>query len=305
MANLAVVIITYNEEVHLDRALRSVKVFANEVFVVDSYSTDKTVEIARKHGAKVTQNKFITHAKQFQWALDNSPINSSWVMRLDADEYVEKDLALKINALLDCLPSDVTGVNLNRKTIFLGRWIRHGGRYPLILLRIWRRGAARVEDRFMDEHIFLTHGRAVSIGGGFADDNLRDLTYFIDKHNRYATQEALEYLISRHKLLPRTSGVTARSTSRQTVFKRYAKELALKALPFEVSALGYFFYRYIIRAGFLDGRKGLVYHFLQGFWYRFLVGAKAREFNLVISKLPTREDKLNVLSHLTGSKIQL
>src|SRR5262249_49847061 len=173
MVDLAIIILCHNEEIHLARALKHVTGIATEIFVIDSFSTDATVEIATEHGAIVLQHEFINHSKQFQWALENAPITAAWVMRLDADEIVEDDLAQEIAAKLPSMPPDVVGINLKRKHIFLGRWIRHGGRYPLILLRIWRRGHGQIEDRWMDEHIMVSGGRTVEFQGGFADHNLK------------------------------------------------------------------------------------------------------------------------------------
>ncbi len=121
MADLAIIILCHNEEIHLARALAHVKPFAKEVFIVDSFSTDGTVAIARRFGAVVLQNKFVNYARQFQWALDNAPITASWIMRLDADEVVEPDLAVEIEQRLPQLPESVVGVNLKRKHIFMGR----------------------------------------------------------------------------------------------------------------------------------------------------------------------------------------
>ena len=302
-ASIAVIILTYNEERHLPRALKCVAAFAQEVFVVDSFSTDRTVEIAKEYGATVLQHPFQNQAKQFAWALEHTPMHADWVMRLDADEVVEPDLAQEIRTRLPQLAPDVMGVNLNRKTIFQGRFIRHGGRYPLILLRIWRRGKARIEDRWMDEHIYLTEGRAVTLRGGFADDNLFDLTAFTEKHNRYASREALDVLNQRWQLFPSQSMVTAASASRQAGIKRFLKESIYNRMPFEVSAIGYFLFRYIVQLGFLDGREGLVYHALQGFWYRFLVGAKLRELEKAVRNAASREAALREVERLTRQPI--
>jgi len=214
-ADIAVVILTYNESRHLPRALKSIGSFAREVFVIDSFSTDDTVEIAKAAGASVLEHPFECQAQQFNWALDNAPITTDWVMRLDADEIIESDLAREIVTRLPLLPPEITGVNLNRKTIFQGRFIRHGGRYPLMMLRIWRRGKARVEDRWMDEHIYLTEGAAVTLKGGFADHNLNDLTSFTEKHNKYAGREALDVLNGRLGLFDVPVALTGKSTARQ------------------------------------------------------------------------------------------
>ncbi len=276
---------------------------AQQVVVVDSYSTDRSVEIAQALGAQVLHHPFVNHAQQFQWALDNAPITAKWVMRLDADEIVEPDLAAEIARELPQLPGDVVGVNVDRKHIFMGRWIRHGGRYPLRLLRIWRHGHGRIEDRWMDEHMVVWGGRTVTFKGGFADHNLNDLTYFTDKHNKYATREAIEALNQELGLFGRDEALSSGSASRQAAFKRWGKERVYNRIPFTVSAPLYFLWRYIFQLGFLDGREGLVYHFLQGYWYRFLVGARKMELQRAIAHLSDKHEICAELSRLTGLKL--
>jgi glycosyltransferase involved in cell wall biosynthesis len=302
-ASVAVIILTYNEEVHLPRAIQHISSFAQEIFVVDSFSTDRTVELARASGATALFHPFQNQAKQFEWALENAPVTAEWVMRLDADEVVDADLAAEIAGKLSLLPPDVTGVNLNRKTIFQGKFIRHGGRYPLRLLRIWRRGMARVEDRWMDEHIYLTEGRSVNFRGGFSDHNLFDLTFFTDKHNKYASREALDVINQRLRLFDSPQSLTSESTARQAMVKRLIKEKIYNKLPFEISAVAYFIYRYIFQLGFLDGRRGFVYHVLQGFWYRFLVGAKLRELEAVLREASSKEEMRQEIARLTHQNL--
>lgn len=302
--SIAVVILTYNEERHISRALASVAGFAIEKFVIDSFSTDRTADLARAHGAVVLQNKFINYAKQFQWALDHAPITASWIMRLDADEIIEADLAARIRDELPHLPDDVVGINLKRKHIFMGRWIRHGGRYPLVLLRIWRRGHGRIEDRWMDEHMVVWGGRTVTFEGGFLDHNLNDLTFFTDKHNRYATREAVDVINQRRNLFPRDDGLTAEATSWQAAAKRLVKEKVYNRIPYQISVPAYFLYRLIFQLGFLDGKEGLVYHGLQSLWYRFLVGAKVEELERAIAGLDDPGVICAELRRLTGLAIQ-
>jgi glycosyltransferase involved in cell wall biosynthesis len=301
--NVAVLILTFNEERHIARALQSVSTFASQVFIIDSFSTDRTVDIAQSLGAVVLQNPFVHQAAQFQWGLDNAPITSDWILRLDADEIIEPDLAERICAELPLLPADVTGVNIDRKHIFMDRWIRHGGRYPLTLLRIFRKGRGRIEQRWMDEHIIVESGRTVHFAGGFSDHNLNDLTFFTDKHNKYATREAVDVLNQRYDLFARDVDVTSQAASRQAAVKRLIKKRIYNRIPFPVATLGYFLYRYVVQLGFLDGREGLIYHFLQGYWYRFLVGSKVVELDAAIRHLPTSNEKLDTLRTLTGLKL--
>jgi glycosyltransferase involved in cell wall biosynthesis len=129
-ANIAIIILTYNESVHLPRALEHTRGFAREIFVIDSFSTDNTVELAKAGGANVLRHPFQNYAQQFTWALERAPVTSDWVMRLDADEIIESDLAEEIVTKLPAMPPEITGFNLNRKTIFQGKFIRHGRKYP-------------------------------------------------------------------------------------------------------------------------------------------------------------------------------
>ena len=304
MVDLAAIILCYNEQIHLKRALESIAPIAKEVIVVDSFSTDRTVEIANAHGAIVLKNKFVNQAQQFHWALTHAPLTAEWIMRLDADEIIEPDLIEEIKAKLPLLPKDVAGITLNRKHIFLGRWIRHGGRYPLTLLRIWRREHGRIENRWMDEHMIVWGGRIVAFNGGFADHNLNDLSHFTDKHNKYATREAIDVLGQKYNLFGGDTTLSANETSRQIAIKRFMKERIYNRLPFQVSALIYFLYRYFIQLGFLDGKEGLIYHVLQGFWYRFLVGAKVFELQRAIAHLKDPIQIKAELRRLTGLEIE-
>ncbi|MBV6550766.1 glycosyltransferase family 2 protein [Acinetobacter soli] len=302
-ASLAVVILTYNEEIHIERAIKSVQSIASEIFVIDSGSKDATVKIAQKNGATVLYHPFINQAKQFNWALDNAPITASWIMRLDADEIIEPDLALEIQQKIPQLDANIVGINLKRKHIFMDRWVRFGGRYPLILMRIWRTGYGRVEDRWMDEHVVISSGETTTFDGGFADHNLNDLTFFTDKHNKYATREAIEVLNHKYQLFNQDKSLNSDSTSFQASFKRNIKEKIYNKLPFTLSALAYFIWRYIFQLGFLDGRSGLTYHFLQGYWYRFLVGAKIMELENAIEGMTDKREIIKKISNLTGHSL--
>jgi glycosyltransferase involved in cell wall biosynthesis len=300
MVSLAVIILTYNEELHIGRAIDSVTSVAQEVFVIDSGSQDRTVAIANAKGAKVFFHPFINYAKQFQWALDTIPITAEWVMRLDADELIERDLANELTSKLSSLGAQITGINLRRKHIFMGRWIRYGGRYPLVLLRIWRNGKAVIEGRWMDEHMVLMEGRAVTFGGGFMDYNLNNLTFFIRKHNAYATREAIDVLIDKYEWRNGNLGMSSSSGSTQAALKRTIKEKIYNRMPFWLSSSAYFLYRYVILLGFMDGREGIVYHFLQAYWYRFLVGVKVFEYERVMAQAPDSDKALRELARLTG-----
>lgn len=303
MTDLAVVILAFNEAAHIERAVRSLQPLGATAFVVDSFSTDGTPDLARAAGASVVQHRFVNYAQQYQWALDNLPIDAPWVMRLDADETLTPALVEEIRSRLPGLPPEVTGVNLKRRHVFLGRWIRHGGRYPLVLLRIWRKGCARIEQRWMDEHMVLLHGRSVTFEHDFSDENINDITYFTDKHNKYATREAIDVLATRYHLGVSDDAVFTGAASAQAARKRVVKERLYNHLPLWCGPLGYFVLRYLFQLGFLDGPQGLIYHFLQGFWYRFLVAAKVWEYDRTLRDLPGAPARLKALENLTGHRI--
>ncbi|WP_114109937.1 glycosyltransferase family 2 protein [Thalassospira xiamenensis] len=301
--SIAVIILTYNEEIHIGRALESVASISHSLHVIDSGSTDTTCDIAKKMGAEVLYHPFKHQAAQFQWALEHITSDASWVLRLDADEIIEADLSARIQSELPRLDDDVSGIIFDRKHIFLGRFIRHGGRYPLRLLRLFRRGKGRIEQRWMDEHILVEEGRTVHFSGGFADHNLNNLTFFTDKHNKYATREAVDVIIHRHSLTKPDKFLNAYTPATNVASKRYVKEKIYNRLPFWIGPISYFIYRYIWKLGFLDGREGLIYHLLQGFWYRFLVGAKVEELEMKLRFCHNEDEKKTTLEEHTGLKI--
>lgn len=302
LPGVTTVILTRDEEVHIARAIASARAVSREVLVVDSFSQDRTIEIARSMGARVVQNPWVNHARQFHFALNECDIRSEWILRLDADEVIGPDLAARLGEALPTLPLDVAGVMLNRRHVFMGRWVRHGGRYPLRLLRVWRNGLGEVEDRWMDEHVRLNSGCAIALEGLFADVCERDIAFFVAKHNGYAAREALDVLGRKYGLfaapppLPAASGMQVRA-------RRWIKERVYNRLPFGVGPLAYFLYRYVFQLGFLDGRAGLIYHVMQGFWYRFLVDVRVLELERTMRPCRTREERLAVLRGATGLKL--
>jgi glycosyltransferase involved in cell wall biosynthesis len=299
-SGITTVILTYNEELHLARCLDYARAFSQEILVVDSFSTDATVAIAQAGGARVMQNPWTNHARQFNWALDHGGITTPWILRLDADEIIGADLAERLNRDLPSLPDSVAGVTFDRRHIFMGRWVRHGGRYPVRLLRLWRNGQGRVEDRWMDEHVRVDGGQIIHMPGRFDDESLKDLTFFTAKHNDYATREAFEVLNNRYALL---GAHDAEGLGKQAALKRWVKEKLYNRLPFGTGPLLYLLVRLFPQLGLLDGPTGIAYHVLQGFWYRFLVDAKVLELDRLIADAPDRETRLERLRAATGLKL--
>ena len=264
---LAAIVLTKNEERDLPPCLESLEGLAAEVYVVDSGSTDRTVAVAEEHGAQVISHPFANYSTQFNWAVDNVPSAAEWVLRIDADERISDRLREALAEALREAPEDVTGIEMARRIRFLGRELRYGDTYPVWLLRIWRRGEGRCEDTWMDEHIVLRRGTVRRVQGDLIHDIPKDLTEWTAKHNWYASRECQDI----------TSHEAAAALEGQAGTKRWLKQNVYLRFPLFYRAMFYWFYRYFLKLGFLDGRQGLVYHFLQGFWYRFLVDAKLYE----------------------------
>lgn len=272
---LVAVVLTFNEEMHLARCLSSLVSLVDQVWVVDCFSKDKTLEIARQLGARVLQHAWINHAVQFNWALTQIDHDTDWVLRIDADEYLTPKLAGEIRTGLPALPSGIDGVFLRRRMTFQGELIRYGGVFPNRVLRLFRRGRGQCENRWMDEHIKVP-GATVEFHGELIDDNLNSLTWWTDKHNKYASREAVDLLNLEFGFMPHDS-IAKLTGGGHSAAKRWFKEQVYRRCPSGFRALAYFLYRYLFRLGFMDGRAGTDFHILQAFWYRYLVDAKVRE----------------------------
>ncbi len=277
--DLTVVVLTYNEQMHLRRCLENVRALTDEIFVVDCFSSDATVKIAEELGAKVVQRAWPgNQAAQFNWALENLPIQSKWILRLDADEYLMPELVEEIKMHLAEQSDDVTGIVFKRRHIFMGRWIKRGT-YPVKLLRLFQRGKGVCEQRLMDEHIELLEGRAIEFEHDFADHNLNDLAWWTQKHNGYAFREALDMLDIELGLLGHAEKDSEKQLGSQAEAKRLKKHKYARA-PLFLRAFIYFLMRYVVKGGFLEGKEGFLWHFLQGWWYRTLVDARIFEIKM-------------------------
>lgn len=191
---LSVIILTKDEAANLPTCLNSLIPLNAEVFIVDSGSSDNTVKIARQFGCHVVEHPFENYAKQLNWALDNLPIKTPWIMRLDADERIMPELADELLTVLPQTTKAISGYQVKRRVFFMGRWMRHGGYYPTWLLRIWRTGLGSCEQRWMDEHIILSDGKVANLRHDIIDENQKGLSFWTDKHNHYADREVKDML---------------------------------------------------------------------------------------------------------------
>ena len=280
-SSITVIILTFNEEIHIERCIASIAPIAERIIIVDSFSTDRTIEIARRMGAEIYGRAFKHQAEQFQWALDNCNLGTQWILQLDADEYLEAPLVEEILARLPALPETITGVDFKRKFYFMGSWIRWGGYYPIILTRLWRTGLASIEQRWMDEHVVLHQGNSILFGeGDIVDKNLHGISAWVAKHNRYATRQMVDYINLEHKLFNIRADLGLRRHT-QVRRKRFLRNKVFGRSPLYIRSFMYYLYRMFFRLGFLDGFRGLVYHTLHGLCYFLLIDAKideARQF---------------------------
>ena len=273
---VSIVILTKNEERNLTACLQQVAEWAAEIFVVDSGSTDRTVEIAQEFGATVVTHPFESHVQQWRWALATLPLTCDWVLGLDADQRVTPELARAIGAaLVRADAANVSGYFVNRRQIFRGRWIRHGGYYPKYLLKLFRTDAVWFDDGDLVDHHFRVRGATERLEGDLIEDNRNEacIAEWIEKHNRYARLQAREELARMRSSADPSAGLTgpdARTARRKRLWWR---------LPLYVRPSAYFFYRYVLRLGFLDGKQGFVFHVLQAFWYRLLVDINLDELS--------------------------
>lgn len=280
--NVVAIILAFNEEHHLPRCIASLQGIVTEIIIADCYSTDATLEIAHAHGAKVIQREWVNYATQFNWALSQLESDTEWVLRIDADEILTPELVVEIRERLPNIDPEVDGVYWGRRMTFMRRLIRHGGVFPVRVLRLFRYGRGQCENRWMDEHIKVT-GPTVDFAGEMIDDSLNSLTWWTDKHNKYASREAVDLLNLEYHFIPHDS-VANLHGGKQAGVKRWIKERVYARLHGGFRALVYFFYRYVLRLGFLDGKEGTAFHFLQGFWYRYLVDAKIVEVKRYMEK---------------------
>lgn len=272
---LTALILTHNEAIHIGRCIESILPLTASILVVDSGSTDDTPAIATRYGAQVLSHTWRNYATQFNWGLDQVSRESDWILRIDADEVMSSELASQLRDLLPTLGAGVAGVLVNRRMAFMGKPIRFGGMFPTSMVRVFRKGRGSCENRWMDEHIKVD-GECVTVRGEILDDNRNSLTWWTTKHNSYSNREAVDILNGEYGFI-RQESISALGSRREADTKRWIKENIYNRLPTGIRAFAYFFYRYVLRLGFLDGKEGAAFHVLQGFWYRYLVDCKVLE----------------------------
>lgn len=272
--DVTAIVLTYNEEIHISRCLENLNQFCKKVYIIDCYSNDNTKNIATSLGAEVIEHAWPgNQAEQFNWAVDNIKIDTEWVLRLDADEYLLPELIEELRCRVPNLGKEVTGIEFKRRHIFLGRWVKHGI-YPVIMLRMFRNGRGRYDNRLMDEHMILSDGQSIVFNNDFCDHSLINISDYCRKHINYSQREAVEVLNEKWGLSDTANNEDGHG---KQALEKHKKKGTYNKQPLFWRSFAYFLYRYILKGGFLDGKEGFLFAFIQGWWYRTLVDAKIYE----------------------------
>lgn len=270
MADVTAIIITKNEELNISECIKSIKLFAARILVVDSGSTDKTVELAKALGAETYYHQFETHAKQRNWAIDNCGISTKWILRLDADERFTPELCTELEkAMSEHENDDVNGFVVEAWLYFMNKKLIHGGSRKKKLI-VFKTGIGRIEDRTMDEHTILSAGKAIDIKEKFLHYDFKDLDSYVKKLNWYANLEVQDYFEGKFNNNNFDSGNKEITSTRSKKTKYYKAPMFLRCWL-------YYFYCLFIKGNFLNGKEGRIYSFLYHFYYRWLIDAKIYE----------------------------
>lgn len=267
-ADITAIILTKNEEINIEDCIKSISRTVKRIVVIDSFSSDNTVGIAEMLGAEVYQHPFENHARQYMYGIEAADPHTMWTLRIDADERLTPQSAKELEMLCnENMDTDVTGIVLRFKKNFLGKDLYHGGVYPWRKMSCYKTKAGRIEDRNMDEHIVLSSGTVINMENDCLHLDFKDLGYFINKHNWYSSRETVDYFENLEK----------KEQKNEIDLKTWFKMNIYYRLPIGTRAHIYYLYRYYILMGFLDGKEGKIYAFLQAYWYRYLVDAKIYE----------------------------
>nr|WP_138728786.1 glycosyltransferase family 2 protein [Pedobacter ureilyticus] len=271
------IVLTFNEEQHLPRLLNSIAQLNAPLFILDSGSTDQTLKIANDFGATVKYNAFENHPKQWDFALKNFDIQSPWIIGLDADQIVTQELFEQLAHFNNEQYKDVNGIYFNRKNFFKGKWIRFGGYYPKYLLKMFRTGVGFSDTNENMDHRFVVPGKTITWKKGhILEENLKEneISFWISKHNRYSDLVAEEEV-------ERMQALRSQTIQPKLFGDPYQRMAFLKKiwwqLPRFLRPFIYFGYRMTFQLGILDGKTGILFHFLQGFWFRIIVDVKIEE----------------------------
>jgi glycosyltransferase involved in cell wall biosynthesis len=272
---VGIILLVYNEEIHLKRCLENLLLLTSNIYVVDSYSTDNTLDILNEYGIVYVQNKFSNHSNQVNFAIKNFPFKTNYILRIDSDELLSLELIkeIKTSKLLDS-NSEISGFYIKRKVKFLNKILNYGNINPIWLLRLWKIGKGVCDDKLMDEKIIVSDQKTAKLQNIIIDNNLNNLTWWTHKHNNYSNREALEILNKKYLI----SKNSFKGDYYSIDFILFLLKSFYNKMPIFLRSFLLFFYSYFLKLGILDGIPGFIWNVLQVFWYRYLVDVKVYEF---------------------------
>lgn len=273
--NIGVILLVYNEEIHLKRCLDNLLLLTSKIYVIDSFSSDNTVDILNEYEINFVQNVFINHSNQLNFAIDTFPFDTNYILRIDCDETLSIELIneIKTSKMLN-IDSEFSGFYIKRKVKFFNKILNFGNINPIWLLRLWKRGKGICDDKLMDEKIIVTDRKTTRLRNIIIDNNLNNLTWWTNKHNFYSNREALEILKYKYVVSHNSFNGDYYSID----FFVYLFKMLYNRAPIFFRSFLLFFYSYFLKLGILDGLPGFIWNILQVFWYRYLVDVKVYEF---------------------------
>lgn len=272
--DLTIIFITFQEEMNIQECVWNAQEITDNIFFVDSFSTDQTQSLLMEMGITFVEHEFISYHDKRNWAQRNNPFKTEWVLHLDADERLTPELVAWLNNKFPIMKEKFDGFMFSRKTLFLNKWIRFGDQYPNFHLRLFKAEMGYVEDKAYDNHWVLPGGNIMTVrSADIINKVASNLDEFVISHNKWATKQALEIILNYES----SGEVNPQLFGNPIERKRWFKIYIFQKSPLFLRGFAYFFYRYIIKLGFLDGKEGLIFFVLQTFWFRFLVDAKVYE----------------------------
>ena len=295
--DISAIILTYNEEKHIKRCILSIRKFVKKIIIIDSYSNDKTIQIAKKYKAKIYKHKFVNQSKQINWGIKNIKFTTKWLLRIDADEYLTKPLKDKVIIKLRSNDSNYSGISFNRKIKFINKEINFGITSPHKTLRIWKKNKGRCLDHWMDEQI-IVNGDVIHINETLIDHNLNSFNWWKKKHINYAKREAINFFLMSNVFNIKNENKKNLKKINSQYKSKYNKTKIYYKIPIFIRPIFLFMYSYVLKLGFLNSWQGLIFNLYQVLWFRFLV-----DMNIYKIKKKLKSEKLQfkkVINNMYG-----
>ena len=260
--NISIIILCLNEELHIERLIKNIKKFTSKIFVVDSFSSDKTIDILTKYKINYIQRKFISYSDQLNWAIKNNPFKTDWIFRMDSDELLNKKLVKEIEEMMN---TNIHGIMVKRNVFFLNRQLSNGVHKNSYILRVWRKNLGYCSEDLVDEQIILKEGIVSKTKSLMIEKNLKGFFFYLAKHLKYSSLEANNYFLNKKRFRLNSFRLNKNNNKKYEIYYK---------LPIFIRPILYFFYLLFFKSPFKDGLVGLLYLVIQTLIYRLIVDLK-------------------------------